>query len=410
LKNTQKALENIPNKGIGYGILRYLATPRTRQKLTQQNTPHISFNYLGQFEKTIPGLGTYADPTEPTGHETSPNAHRSHPLQIIGLVRDGQLEFRFSFTDETELGRTASSLAESFNDVLVDLVVRAREAGPLFPEVGTEPERVVDVSLVDLSETPQVPTVFCFHENGGNVTGYVDLVARLAPHARLIGIESRVVGFGLAAQDNIAEMANDYWQAIRRIQPQGPYALVGWSFGGLIAYEVASQAQAAGAEVRLLCAIDTPLPTEPTKRRITADREAVGRALEKISRFDTQAWEEFVARGDGKALAEGLELTEKALALGTDGLTKLFNTMLNHTKGLLEYEPGKLDCEVLLFLAEDADWEFPLLETWAPFVEKIDARVAAGDHLSVIREPNVRVIATGIIEKLQKFGSSSTRS
>jgi amino acid adenylation domain-containing protein len=59
---------------------------------------------------------------------------------------------------------------------------------------------------------------------------------------------------------SVPTLARDYAEIIRRQQPVGPYRLLGYSFGGLVAYEVAQQLQAAGQEVRFLALIDAVLP------------------------------------------------------------------------------------------------------------------------------------------------------
>lgn len=55
-------------------------------------------------------------------------------------------------------------------------------------------------------------------------------------------------------------MAAYYIEALRRVQPSGPYFLGGWSFGGLVAFEMAQQLQKAGDEVALLAMLDTVAP------------------------------------------------------------------------------------------------------------------------------------------------------
>ena len=52
-------------------------------------------------------------------------------------------------------------------------------------------------------------------------------------------------------------MAADYLDLIRKIQPSGPYNLLGWSFGGLVAHAIATKLQAAGEEVALLALLDS---------------------------------------------------------------------------------------------------------------------------------------------------------
>jgi thioesterase domain-containing protein len=61
----------------------------------------------------------------------------------------------------------------------------------------------------------------------------------------------------------IEEMALDYLSRIREIQPSGPYRLLGWSFGGLVAHAMATRLQDQGEEVDLLVLLDAYPPVAP---------------------------------------------------------------------------------------------------------------------------------------------------
>ena len=67
------------------------------------------------------------------------------------------------------------------------------------------------------------------------------------------------------------EMAADYIDAIRSVQPEGPYQLLGLSTGGVLAYEIAQQIQRLGKQVSLLCLLDTALPE--TRKKSYTDEE-----------------------------------------------------------------------------------------------------------------------------------------
>jgi thioesterase domain-containing protein len=66
--------------------------------------------------------------------------------------------------------------------------------------------------------------------------------------------------------DSIEDMAKSFLSEVRRVRPEGPYHLLGACFGGLVALEMAQRLRADGAEVGLLCLVDTPLPDTGTGR------------------------------------------------------------------------------------------------------------------------------------------------
>ncbi|WP_398877730.1 thioesterase domain-containing protein [Streptomyces prunicolor] len=95
--------------------------------------------------------------------------------------------------------------------------------------------------------------------------GYSGLLAHLGHRQPLYGLQARRFSEPDAGTPDLADMVEDYLSEIRRVQPQGPYSLLGWSFGGIVAHFVAVRLQAEGEEVALLSMMDSYLPT--------ADRE-----------------------------------------------------------------------------------------------------------------------------------------
>lgn len=99
------------------------------------------------------------------------------------------------------------------------------------------------------------PALFMVHPAGGSVAAYRDLARKLDRAC-----------YGLAASeplpDTLEELARSYVAAVRAAAP-GPYTLLGWSSGAVIAFEMASQLEAAGERVSQLIVLDAPAPTDP---------------------------------------------------------------------------------------------------------------------------------------------------
>ncbi|MFY0521989.1 alpha/beta fold hydrolase [Archangium gephyra] len=118
------------------------------------------------------------------------------------------------------------------------------EAGPWSP-------------LVELNRGGEKRPFFCVHPVGGTVLGYVELCRALAPDQPFYGLQSRGLEGDLEPCDSVQEMAALYLEALRTVQPRGPYLLGGWSMGGSIALEMARQLQQRGEQVELLALIDS---------------------------------------------------------------------------------------------------------------------------------------------------------
>ncbi|WP_159058711.1 amino acid adenylation domain-containing protein [Streptomyces caeruleatus] len=115
--------------------------------------------------------------------------------------------------------------------------------------------------LLPLRTTGHLPPLFCVHPSGGLAWPYAGLLGGLDPDRPLYGLQARGLARpGEALPSSVEEMAADYLDRIRSVQPAGPYHLLGWSLGGLIAHELAVQAQAQGEEVALLALLDARTP------------------------------------------------------------------------------------------------------------------------------------------------------
>lgn len=104
------------------------------------------------------------------------------------------------------------------------------------------------------------PALFCVHPVGGGVFGYVPLMRQLAPGREVWGLQARGFDDAMPAAQSIEAMAADYVTALRRVQPRGPYHLMGHSFGGMVAYCMAQQLVASGDDVATLVLLDSDYP------------------------------------------------------------------------------------------------------------------------------------------------------
>lgn len=112
-------------------------------------------------------------------------------------------------------------------------------------------------SLVAIQPEGAKPPFFCIHGVGGNVVGFRDLGRYMGPTHPFYGLQARGLDGRQPHLSTIEEMASHYLREIASIQPRGPYFFGGFSFGGLVAYEMAQQLRAQGEEVGLLVLFDT---------------------------------------------------------------------------------------------------------------------------------------------------------
>ncbi|MDX2391909.1 amino acid adenylation domain-containing protein [Streptomyces sp. DK15] len=104
------------------------------------------------------------------------------------------------------------------------------------------------------------PPLFLVHPAGGSVLCYRELTAALGPEQPVYGLAAAGLEGDGGVATSVEEMAESYLRAVREVRPEGPYRLGGWSFGGLVAYEMACRLAAAGERVELLALVDTGHP------------------------------------------------------------------------------------------------------------------------------------------------------
>ncbi|MBR0738639.1 amino acid adenylation domain-containing protein [Bradyrhizobium liaoningense] len=122
IKAVKETLRAIPNRGLGYGVLRHLGSERQRQALAQLAEPQIVFNYLGRFDGSVGTSQRFSFAPESAGPSRSATAPTRGWLNINGLVRDGRLELSFGYGRKRYRHATVERLAAHYRDALHELV------------------------------------------------------------------------------------------------------------------------------------------------------------------------------------------------------------------------------------------------------------------------------------------------
>ncbi|BAY30101.1 amino acid adenylation domain-containing protein [Nostoc carneum NIES-2107] len=132
-------------------------------------------------------------------------------------------------------------------------------------------------SLVPLQPNGNKPPLFCVHGAGESVLYYRDFANYLGVDQPVYALQAIGVDGKKAPLTRVEKMAAHYIKEIQTIQPQGPYLLGGYSFGGLVVWEMARQLAAQGQKVALLALFDTSntirlqanIKPIPTQKRIS---------------------------------------------------------------------------------------------------------------------------------------------
>ncbi|MEU9691967.1 SDR family NAD(P)-dependent oxidoreductase [Amycolatopsis japonica] len=251
--------------------------------------------------------------------------------------------------------------------------------------------------------------VFLFHPAGGPTSVYEGLV-RLLPEGRPVyGLER------IDEEETVEDKAECYLELIREIQPQGPYRLGGWSFGGCLAYETARRLTAVGERVDLVFMIDSilplPAPGKPA-HEILLDR--FDRFAEHVERtygvpLDIPR-EDLVRLGDDEQIRLVISrLAAQVPGMGHGVLRHQYESYVD-ARVAERYEPEPYAGPVLLMRAQEPH---PLTTTldprylrtdealgWDAFCADLEVVRVPGDHLSMIDPPHVEVVAAALAARL----------
>ncbi|ARU63540.1 hypothetical protein CBW65_22920 [Tumebacillus avium] len=129
IKAVKEQLRQIPNKGIGYGLLRSLRDDDTAEQLRSQQPAQISFNYLGQFEQESETGALFTGAGEAFGKERSPVGTRSHQIQILAVVTQGQLTIEWEYSSNLHRTESMERLAELYMQALRGLIGHCMSPG-----------------------------------------------------------------------------------------------------------------------------------------------------------------------------------------------------------------------------------------------------------------------------------------
>ncbi|MEP6703461.1 MAG: amino acid adenylation domain-containing protein, partial [Acidobacteriota bacterium] len=123
-------------------------------------------------------------------------------------------------------------------------------------------------SLVPVQPEGSLTPLFCIHAGGANVLIYRPLARHLGIGQPVYALQARGLDGLMEPLTRVEDMASHYIKEMRSLQPDGPYYLLGASFGGLVAFEMAHQLNAQGQQVALLAMLNTNCPVYTLPHRL----------------------------------------------------------------------------------------------------------------------------------------------
>ena len=130
LKGVKEQLRRVPNRGIGYGLLRHMGgDAEAAARLREASRPEVSFNYLGQFDHVLSEETAFAAAGESSGASLGGEEQRWHLLDVSGSVEGGRLKMEWAYNPEAHRPETIERLAQRYMDSLREITAHCQTPG-----------------------------------------------------------------------------------------------------------------------------------------------------------------------------------------------------------------------------------------------------------------------------------------
>jgi acetoacetyl-CoA synthetase len=246
-------------------------------------------------------------------------------------------------------------------------------------------------SVIRLKEGTRQPPVFVMHGMGGSVLEFMQLVRRIDfPHS-FYGFQAKGTNGSESPLDRVEAMAQFHLEDLRRIQPQGPYLLVGFSLGALVVYEMARQLEKLGEKISLLILIEgyPNLNLVSFGQWLRVRTRVVRDHFQTMSGLPFPKAISYLTNSSERKLYQTLQRTQKDgqpepdPALVAPGMQRTCDAAFT---ALRKYQPGTYS-GAIKFVKAASNVHFPDTPRsyWAPLVRDYEEETVPGDHLSLLR-------------------------
>ena len=266
---------------------------------------------------------------------------------------------------------------------------------------GSESDEALNM-LLPLRKREGKAAIFCVHPAGGLSWCYAALTPIIPSNIPLYGVQARNLGDpSLALPKTMKEMAEDYVAAIREEQPFGPYHLLGWSIGGMIAHLMAGILQQQGQEVGLLTLLDS----YPTEQWQTMNPPGEEQALGALIRMAGVEFDESAHSSITKPeVIDILQDAGSSMAhLSSETISAMIEVVINNNHRVRDAVDYRYQGDMLFFNAEKPPEEsFLDRDGWFNYMDgEINVVDVDCIHRDMMRPDMLRLIGTRMVEELR---------
>jgi amino acid adenylation domain-containing protein len=331
-------------------------------------------------------------------------------FQLVDIWEEVLGVFPISVTDDFyELGGNSLSAVRLFvsiskslhRDLPFTILFQASTIQQLAEILSQEKITDSHSSIVTIQKGGSQPPLFCIHGAGGGVFYYRNLAQCLETNQPVYGLQARGMN-GEKPLTLVAEMAELYVNEIRQVQPLGPYFITGYSFGAVLAFEMARKLSDNGQQVAFLGLIEYQAPGY--RKPLPFGRKMLGHLSNLLSTGPTYIQQKLAEKSQCKYTRRQQSQNQLTLQAYQDGRKPLpyefrhISVREACRDALRTHKWCSYTGNIHLFVASDERksprWDFDPYLGWGNYaLGGIEAIEVPGNHNSVIQEPNIKVLA-----------------
>lgn len=240
--------------------------------------------------------------------------------------------------------------------------------------------------IVCLNEAAGATPLFCVHAVSGSAYSYTGLTQLLGPEQTVYGIEAPGFDGDRAPVRSLPRLSAEYVATLQEFRPDGDYQLLGWSMGGVIAFDMAQRLVSAGANVSRLILIDVGLPWVAD---LPPEREIQRRFMQDMMGISGRTPAELDSVFDGRPDDVDSDVTFAAIEragvlpeeIDADMLSERYTVFRAHIEALFAFEVTEVYHGPVLHIMSAAS--LPQYMRWDKVANNLTERVIAGDHHTI---------------------------
>jgi thioesterase domain-containing protein len=263
--------------------------------------------------------------------------------------------------------------------------------------------RVVSPSpLVSIQPSGSKVPIFCVHPYTGLTFCYHELARLLGGDQPFYGLKALGIEEGEEPLTRVEDMATIYLASVREVQPHGPYILMGWSFGGLVALQMAHELGTQGEQVAFLGLLDTYTPSLVPEQPILAEEVVIQGETLSIS---SEELRRLPIEEQAILICEQVKQTNVI----PSEVERLLRVQSLNSEAMRNYSPPIYSGRCLLFRAEKGVLSFvqdvsalePTLG-WREAIADIELHTIPGYHEHMVDQPNVSILAQKLKNSIEQ--------